>query len=133
MPSICTRRRHAALDAMTEEQYEELLPLFRDHLPHIVVELGFDQVREKVPEQYIKNAFGSCLASRIVYREGTHFIESQPRERLAELCLRYLEEEREVKRLLQHLDGGQLSPEEVASVHKILDVGGVRSLLFAAS
>ncbi len=122
-----------ALDCMTEEQYEELLPLFRDHLPQTVVALGFDQVREKVPVQYIKNAFGSCLASRIVYREGTHFIESQPRERLAELCLRYLEEEREVKRLLQHLDGGQLSPEEVARVHKILDVGGVRSLLFAAS
>jgi glutamate dehydrogenase len=122
-----------ALDGMTEEQYEELLPLFRDHLPRTVVELGFDHVREKVPGQYIKNAFGSCLASRIVYREGTHFIESQPRERLAELCLRYLEEEREVRRLLQRLDGGQLTVEETARVHKILDVGGVRSLLFAAS
>lgn len=121
----------AALDDMTEEQFEELLPLFREHLPRTVVELGFDGVREKVPQQYIKNAFGSCLASRIVYREGTHFIESQPRERLAELCLRYLDEEKEVARLLQHLDTGALSPEETATVHKVLEVGGVRSLLFA--
>lgn len=120
----------ASLDEMTEEQFEELLPLFREHLPPTVVELGFDGVREKVPQQYIKNAFGSCLASRIVYREGTHFIESQPRERLAELCLRYLDEEKEVARLLQNLDRGALTPEETATVHKVLEVGGVRSLLF---
>lgn len=122
-----------ALDDMTEERYQELLPLFREHLPKTVVELGFEHVREKVPLQYIKNAFGSCLASRIVYREGTHFIESQPRERLAELCLRYLEEEREVHKLIQALESGQLSPEQTASVHKVLDVGGVRSLLFTPS
>lgn len=76
------------LDTMTEEQYDELLPLFREHLPSTVVELGFDHVRERVPPQYIKNAFASCLASRIVYREGTHFIESQPRDRLARMCTR---------------------------------------------
>ncbi len=120
------------LEDMTEEQYQELLPLFQAHLPATVVGLAFDRVREKVPAQYIKNAFGSCLASRIVYREGTHFIESQPRERLAELCLRYLEEEREVHKLIQGLETGGLSLQEKAVVHKILDVGGVRSLLFAA-
>jgi len=121
------------LENMTEEQYQDLLPLFREHLPPTVVALGFDHVREKVPAQYIKNAFACTLASRIVYREGTHFIESQPRERLAELCLRYLEEEREVQGLVASLESGQpLTTEQRAQVHTILDVGGVRSLLFAA-
>lgn len=121
------------LEKMTEEQYLELLPLFREHLPPTVVKLGFEQVREKVPAQYIKNAFACTLASRIVYREGTHFIESQPRERLAELCLRYLEEEREVQGLIAKFESGEpLTAEQTAQMHTILDVGGVRSLLFAA-
>jgi len=57
------------LENMPEEQYEELLPLFRHHLPPTIVRLGFDRVRESVPPQYIKNAFASSLASHIVYHE----------------------------------------------------------------
>lgn len=120
------------LESMSEEQYQDLLPLFKEHLPPTVVALGFDQVREKVPAQYITNAFACCLASRIVYREGTKFFESQPRERLAELCLRYLDEEREVQRLVRCLESGKLDRDQMKTVQKILDVGGVRSLLFAS-
>ena len=119
------------LENMTEEQYNELIPLFKAHLPEIVVRLGFDHVRERVPLQYIKNAFASCLASRIVYREGTHFIESQPREKLADLCLRYLQEEKEVHHLLDKLESGNLSKEDMETLKEILDVGGTRSLLFS--
>ena len=119
------------LEDVTEEQYHELLPLFKEHLPETVVRLGFDRVRERVPPQYIKNAFASCLASRIVYREGTHFFDSQPREKLAEMCLRYIRQEREVQRLTKTLEAGQLTPKDVALLKEILEVGGTRSLIFS--
>jgi glutamate dehydrogenase len=119
------------LKTMSEEQFQELLPLFKEHLPPTVVRLGFDHVRDRVPPQYIKNAFASCLASRIVYREGTHFIESQPREILAKKCLRYINQEREVERLAERLEKGTLDPQDVAKVKGILEIGGTRSLLFS--
>lgn len=118
------------LDSMTEEEFEELLPLFREHLPPTVVRLGFDHVRERVPVQYIKNAFASCLASRIVYREGTHFIESQPREKLAKMCMRYIRGEREVDQLRERLESGSLTEPDLEKIKDILEVGGTRALLF---
>ena len=57
------------LHQVDEDLFDELLPLFRHHLPPTVAVLGFDKVRECVPLQYIKNAFASCLASHIVYHE----------------------------------------------------------------
>lgn len=120
-----------ALEDMTEEQYEECLPLFKEHLPETVVALGFDRVRDKVPLQYIKNAFASCLASRIVYREGTHFIDAQPREVLAQICFRYIKEERKILELRKKIQEGTLTEEDREVLNDILEVGGTRSLLYA--
>ena len=64
----------AALDTLSEEERKQLLPLFRDHLPKTMADLSFDHVHERVPDQYIKNAISSCLASKLVYKEGTKFI-----------------------------------------------------------
>lgn len=72
-----------ALDTVTADEKEKLLPLFRDHLPQTLANLSFDRHAERVPEQYIKNAIASCLASKMVYKEGTKFIDSHPKEKLA--------------------------------------------------
>jgi len=57
-----------ALSTMSKGDQEELMPLFYNHLPKTLAELGFDRVYQKVPEQYIKNAIASSLASKLVYK-----------------------------------------------------------------
>jgi glutamate dehydrogenase len=57
-----------ALDSLSETDQRSLLPLFRNHLPATVADIGFDRVHDRVPAQYIKNAIASCLASKLVYK-----------------------------------------------------------------
>ena len=103
---------------------EELLPLFRDHLPASLSDMAFDRVLERVPEPYRLNAYASSLASQIVYNEGIHFVEVQPRERLANMAIAYMRKERELAAALEGFDS---APEEQRAA--ILDMarrGGVR-------
>ncbi|CAN0106830.1 unnamed protein product, partial [Ectocarpus sp. 12 AP-2014] len=53
-----------------EEHLRLLLPLFREHLPEKLVEAAFDRVPTTLPPQYLRNAMASCLACRVVYKEG---------------------------------------------------------------
>jgi glutamate dehydrogenase len=122
----------AALDQLSEKDRDALLPLFRAHLPKTLADLAFDHVHERVPDQYIKNAISSCLASRLVYKEGTRFIAAQPKERLAEVALRYVEKEKEVCALMEAVSRAEnISDEEKARVLRLLDVGGARAALGA--
>lgn len=89
-----------ALDTLSDNDRDSLLPLFRAHLPKTIADLGFDRVYERVPDQYIKNAIASCLASKLVYKEGTMFVSSQPKSHLAAVALKYLEKEKEMVRFL---------------------------------
>lgn len=119
----------AALDSLSPEDQEQLVPLFRDHLPETVANLGFDKVYEKVPSQYIKNAIASALASKMVYKEGTRFINALPAARLAETALCYIQQEKEVLKLIETLEKTEMSIEEKNKILKLLDVGGARTAL----
>ncbi|KAL3826581.1 hypothetical protein ACHAXA_010506 [Cyclostephanos tholiformis] len=118
-----------ALATISEEDKEKLLPLFRAHLPKTMVDLSFDKVRERVPAQYINNALSSCLASKLVYKEGTKFVETLPKNRLAAVALRYLEAEREIALLKNALEGAEMPEKERESILKLLDAGGARTSL----
>lgn len=118
-----------ALDRLSDENREQLLPLFRAHLPKTLADLSFDEVQDRVPDQYIKNAISSTLASKMVYKEGTHFIEAQPRDRLATIALRYIEKEKEVAHLMQSLQEAQIPEEEKDKILRLLDAGGTRTAL----
>ena len=121
-----------ALDTLSERDRESLLPLFRAHLPQTIADLSFDAVRERVPDQYVKNAIASCLASKLVYKEGTRFVSSQPPSKLASLALRYVEKEREVAELLESVKRSTDLPEdEKAKVLQLLEAGGARTALGA--
>jgi glutamate dehydrogenase len=61
-----------ALDTLSDADQQSLLPLFRNHLPATMADIGFDRVHERVPAQYIKNAIASCLASRLVYKVNAY-------------------------------------------------------------
>jgi len=118
-----------ALETFSEEDRDKLLPLFRAHLPKTMADLSFDKVHERVPSQYITNAVASCLASRLVYKEGTKFVETLPQDKLADIALRYLEAEHEIALLKDALEGTEMPEKEKESILKLLDAGGARTAL----
>merc|ERR1712032_245639 len=93
---------HLAGMALDDEIFHNLLPLFlAEHLPKKLAEVAGDRVKDRIPMNYLKNAFASSLASKLMYCEGTHFLESQPEERLASLALDYYAHEKTVKELVR--------------------------------
>merc|ERR1711920_948488 len=81
--------------------YKKLLPLFlEEHLPKKLAVVAGDRVTERIPLDYLRNAFGKILASKLLYREGIHFLESQPENKLPELAMRYVTEEKKVRELI---------------------------------
>lgn len=120
-----------ALDTLPDADLETLLPLFRAHLPKTLADLSFDHVHERVPAQYIKNAISSCLASKLVYKEGTKFVAAQPPAKLAEIALKYMEKEKEIAVLLESLKGSNVPDEEKERIVGLLVAGGARTALQA--
>uniref|UniRef100_A0A7S3KZB4 Glutamate/phenylalanine/leucine/valine/L-tryptophan dehydrogenase C-terminal domain-containing protein n=1 Tax=Amphora coffeiformis TaxID=265554 RepID=A0A7S3KZB4_9STRA len=118
-----------ALETLPKEDRELLLPLFRAHLPKTLADLSFDQVHSKVPEAYIKNAIASCLASKLVYKEGTKFIDSLPPKDLAKIALKYIKKENEIMALIQKLEGENMTEEEKEKIIALLEAGGARTAL----
>jgi glutamate dehydrogenase len=119
----------AALDTLSEEERHQLLPLFRDHLPKTMADLSFDHVHERVPDQYIKNAISSCLASKLVYKEGTKFIEALPQHKLADMALKYIKKEKEICVLMESMSNSNLDDAEKEKIRKLLEAGGARTSL----
>jgi glutamate dehydrogenase len=114
-----------------DSTYEELLPLFvEEHLPKNLASVAGDRVSARIPLDYLRNAFASSLASKLLYKEGIHFLESQPRERLTDLAMRYYKEEKRIQELLAVVKGAESFEEATrAEVMQLLERGGVRSAL----
>lgn len=118
-----------ALNTLPDEERAGLLVLFRAHLPETLANLSFDRVHDRVPVQYVKNAIASSLASKLVYKEGTKFIDALPKKKLAEMALNYIQKEKEVAILMESLDHSNVGEEEKAKILKLLDAGGARTAL----
>jgi len=101
----------------------------RAHLPKTIADLSFDQIHERVPDQYIKNAIASCLASKLVYKEGTKFIDCQTQSNLAAIALKYVEKEKEVAALMEKVTEANIPQEEKEKIIRLLDAGGARTAL----
>jgi glutamate dehydrogenase len=86
-------------------------------------------VKKNVPEQYIKNAIASCLASKLVYKEGTKFMEAQPKHNLARIALEYIAKEKEIALLKEALTNAVMPEMEKEAILKLLDAGGARTAL----
>merc|ERR1712113_371723 len=69
-----------------------------------LAQVAGSRVTERIPLDYLRNAFGKILASKLLNSEGIHFLESQPENRLAELAMRYIKEEKRVRELVSALD-----------------------------
>lgn len=113
-----------------DEIYEELLPLFHEYLPKKLAEVAADRIDERIPLDYMRSAFSSCLASKLLYREGLHFLESQPKERIFSLSRQYVREEKHVADLVETVQKvSKLSEKDLHRVTQLLRRGGVRSAL----
>ena len=139
------------LNYLTNEETEELLPLFREYLPKTMADLAFHRVHDHVPKQYIKNAIASCIASRIVYKgafksvtkegnryitnqflfssEGTEFVASLPKEEIGEILMKYIRKEKEIIQLKRMLQSTEMNDEEKQKILGLLEEGGVRTAL----
>jgi len=118
-----------ALDTLSDEERDSLLPLFRDHLPAKIADMAFDRVYDRVPLQYIKNAIASSLASKMVYKEGTKFVQSVSDEDIADTALRYLKGEKEIATLRNILSEADMPESEKVMILQLLEAGGARTLL----
>jgi len=127
--NVTTDALSAALDTLPKEDVEALMPLFRAHLPRTIADMSFDKVHERVPDQYIKNAIASCLASKMVYKEGTKFISSQPKKNLAAMALKYIKKEKEVTALMETVEQAAIPDEKKERILRILEQGGARTAL----
>jgi len=139
LPEVSQRISHAinsatdalssALETLSSHDQDQLIYLFHGHLPKTLANLGFEKVRERVPQQYIKNAIASTLASKMVYKEGTRFIIGLPHDKLAETALHYIQEEKEIIKLIETLEKTEMLSEEKGKILKLLEVGGARTAL----
>lgn len=127
----------AITDALADVQphdslFIELMPLIKENLPHKLADVAWDRVPSRFPVQYQRNAIASTLASKLVYQEGIHLIETQPVNRLAERAFQYYREDRKVNELLKELeecDMSKMTKENQEKIQKIVRKGGVRSVL----
>jgi glutamate dehydrogenase len=128
--NVATDALTVAMDDLSVEELDSLLPLFRAHLPPTIAAIAFDErVKERVPEQYIKNAIASCLASKLVYKEGSRFVDSQPRAMLAKMALRYIVKEKEIALLMEALQSADMDETKKQDILRLLDAGGARTAL----
>ena len=113
---------------LTSISYVNII-FYSAHLPKTLADMSFDEIHERVPEQYVKNVIASCLASKLVYKEGTKFIEMQSPTNLAAVALKYVEKEREVAALLESLAGVDMPEDEKQKIAALLEAGGARTAL----
>lgn len=64
-----------------------------------------------------------------MYKEGTKFVTTLPKEKLADVALRYLEAEHKIALLRDALEGTDMPEEEKESILKLLEAGGARTAI----
>lgn len=127
--NITTDALSEALDSLPQSDIDDLLPLFRAHLPQTMAGLAFDQVHDKVPDQYIKNAISKAAASKMVYREGSKFVSTLPKTKLAAMVLRYIKKEKEIAALMETVEQADMDDEKKKLLLRIMEHGGSRTAL----
>ena len=70
--------------------YSQLPSLFlEEQLPRKLAQAGI-RVTSRTPLDYLRNAFGKILASKLLHCEGSRFLQLQSEDRLAELAMSYV-------------------------------------------
>jgi len=112
-----------------DDLFQELLPLVKESMPQKLQDIAWDRAPALFPVQYQRNAMASTLASKLVYKEGIHMIETQPEDKLAERAILYFRADQKVKSLVHKLEIGTATPEEMNEAIRMLHEGGARTEL----
>lgn len=130
----------ALQDVQPEDQlFQDLFPLIKEGLPRKLVEVAGDRISSRFPVQYQRNAISSILASKLVYKEGIHLIETQPARFVADRAFQYYFADQKIQKVVARLkeleckDNGAGNAEEIAELKKValdlLSRGGARTSL----
>ncbi|MEQ9497509.1 MAG: NAD-glutamate dehydrogenase [Deltaproteobacteria bacterium] len=114
-----------AIEAALVATETDLDDLVREHLPPVLLEVAGDRIDSGLPRPYRISIIAASLATRIVYREGLAYLENLDGPALAELAMRYLVHEREVRRLIASVEASGMADRE--AIAALLDHGGTRS------
>jgi glutamate dehydrogenase len=99
----------------------------REHLPTKLQEAVGDRLWTGIPQAYLDWMVAKRLASGIVYREGTSFLQGIAPEAVASLSLRYLRKRDETRRLVEGLR--QSNAPGAARAAELLARAGTRAAL----
>ncbi len=116
----------ARLPALTASTRAALASVVAQHLPTYLLEAAGPGL-ERLPAAYRDRIVAARLAARIVYREGTDFVDRVPPERLAQRCLDYFRMEEEAEALAAEVVQSALPG--AARIADLLRAGGARSAL----
>lgn len=110
--------------------FEELLPLVTEGLPvKLAAAAGPERIRDNFPVQYQRNAIASVLASKLVYKEGIHLVETQPEEVMGDRAISYYREDKKIAALLAELEAKNAPSDADKAVVDLLRRGGARTSL----
>lgn len=115
--------------------FQELLPLIRENMPQKLADVAWDRVSTGYPVQYQRNAIASTLASKLVYQEGIHLVESQAESDIAERAFMFYRENERMNKLADELErtipvgGNGPTADQKAKILDILRRGGARTSL----
>lgn len=108
--------------------YETRRRLVVDSLPKKLVELANDRL-DDLPLAYIRAMVSASLASRLVYKEGTEFVNTMDDARLQYVARRYMKSKDHVARYLEVLEDSNLSAQDRDEIKRIVEVYGIRATL----
>ena len=124
----------AITDALADVQpgdalFQELLPLIKENLPAKLAEVAGDRIESRLPVQYMRNAIASTLASKLVYQEGIHLVETQPAEKIAERAFMYFRADQRMRALAADVEKQSGLGENKPLIVDIIKRGGARATL----
>jgi len=102
--------------------------LMVDSLPKKIVELADERLND-LPLAYIRAMVASSLASKLVYLEGTDFVNQMDDVRLVDVATKYVKTRDHVANCLSVLDESNLSDENRMEIRRIVELYGVRATL----
>ncbi len=112
-----------AITGLERNDHKLIYQLVQENLPAVLTDVVGDELFERVPSAYLNRAIASVLASHIVYREGLDWFEHMSDTAIAELAIRYLQEEVAIRQMIEHIMGTDLPGRE--RIVQLLTEGGV--------
>ncbi|MBO6937655.1 MAG: NAD-glutamate dehydrogenase [Deltaproteobacteria bacterium] len=121
----------AALATSSERDRDGTRGLVLEHLPPSLVAAAGPDLLARLPTAYLDRVVASSLAADLVYREGDAFFDGLGDDAIGRLALRYLQESRRVRALIEEVEASDLPNRE--AIAALLDRGGRRAAVEAGA